>query len=113
MKKAPMLSVAIFVCTLMLTACGGLGHSKAPKDITSFTILGIPGTIVGTNITLTVPFGTDPSSLTPTIVHTGASVSPESGVPHNFTTSPQTYTVTAEDGSTKDYAVTVTVAAAP
>jgi hypothetical protein len=60
-------------------------------------------------VTLTVPYGTDPSSLTPTIVITGASVNPASGVPQNFTT-PQTYTVTAADGTTKAYTVTVTVA---
>ena len=79
------------------------------KDITSFIILGIPGTIDANAVTLTVPSGTNPSSLTPTIVHTGASVSPASGVPNNFT-SPKTYTVTAADGSTKAYTVTVTVA---
>ncbi len=63
-------------------------------------------------ITLTVPYGTDPTSLTPTIVITGASVSPASGVPHNFTT-PQTYTVTAADSSTQAYTVTVTVGLSP
>ena len=60
-------------------------------------------------VTLTVPYGTNPSSLTPTIVHTGASVSPASGVAKDFT-NPVTYTVTAADGSTKAYTVTVTVA---
>ena len=83
------------------------------KDITSFTMLGIPGTIGTNTVTLTVPYGTDPSSLTPTIDIMGASVSPASGVTHDFTTNPQTYTVTAADGTTKDYTVTVTVALNP
>jgi len=82
------------------------------KDITQFTILGVNGTIGGTSISLTVPYGTSLTSLTPTIVITGASVSPASGVAANFS-SPATYTVTAADGSTKAYTVTVTVAPPP
>jgi formylglycine-generating enzyme required for sulfatase activity len=78
------------------------------KDITAFSILGIPGTVGANTVTITVPYGTDLSSLTPTITITGASVSPASGVAHDFT-SPQTYTVTAADGSTKDYTVIVSV----
>jgi len=78
------------------------------KDISTFNILGINGTVNANTITLTVPYGTDPTSLTPTITITGASVSPASGVPNNFT-NPQTYTVTAADSTTKDYTVTVLV----
>ncbi|MBA3464842.1 MAG: Ig-like domain-containing protein [Deltaproteobacteria bacterium] len=82
---------------------------SSSKDITQFQILGIDGTISGTNISLQVPFGTNRASLTPTITHTGASVSPASGVPNNFT-GPATYVVTAADGSTKSYTVNVTAA---
>jgi len=82
------------------------------KDITQFTILGIDGTIGANTIALTVPYGTDVTSLTPTIIHTGASVSPLSGVPNNFTNTVN-YSVTAADSSTKVYAVTVTAAANP
>ncbi|HEY5471781.1 MAG TPA: hypothetical protein VIK32_01175, partial [Candidatus Limnocylindrales bacterium] len=63
-------------------------------------------------IALTVPYGTNVSALAPSITITGASVSPASGVANNFT-GPVTYTVTAADASTQDYAVTVTVAANP
>ena len=84
--------------------------TNTAKDITAFSILGVNGAINGTNITLTVPYGTDPTLLTPTIIHTGASVSPASGVAHSFAL-PVTYTVTAANNSTKDYTVTVTVAA--
>jgi uncharacterized repeat protein (TIGR02543 family) len=49
--------------------------------------------------------------MTTAITITGASVSPVSGEPIDFT-SPVTYTVTAEDGTTQDYTVTINVAAA-
>lgn len=87
-------------------------HSFVPssdKAITAFTLAGVNGSIdesAGT-ITLTLPYGTDVTALTPAITHTGASVSPTGA--QNFT-SPVTYTVTAADGSTKPYVVTVTIA---
>ena len=89
-----------------VTVTAALGSAK---DLTRFTVLGVEGAISGTNISLTVPFGTDVTSLTPTVAITGASVSPASGVPHNFTT-PATYTVTADDMTTRAYTVTVSVA---
>jgi hypothetical protein len=46
-----------------------------------------------------------------TLVHTGASVSPSPGTPLNFA-SPQTFTVTAEDSTTKSYTVSVIFLAA-
>jgi hypothetical protein len=103
----------LLVAYALLLGCGS--DNAAPgtaKDITSFTVSGITGTIGANTVAITVPFGTDLSSLTPTIIHTGASVSPASGAPRNFT-APQTYTVTAADNSTKDYTVTVTVALPP
>ena len=82
------------------------------KAITDFTLAGISGNIFeeeGT-IEVTVPYGTEVTSLTPEIVHTGVSISPDGE--QNFE-SPVTYTVSAADGSTKTYTVTVTVAQAP
>ncbi len=61
-------------------------------------------------ISLRVPFGTDVTDLVPTIVTTGWFVSPASGDAQDFT-DPVTYTVFAEDESTVDYVVTVTVSA--
>lgn len=83
------------------------------KDITSFNITSpsAVGTISGTTISVTVPFGTNVTNLVPNIVHTGASINPASGAAWNFT-SPVVYTVTATDSSTQEYTVTVTVAAA-
>ncbi len=80
-----------------------------------FTSLTPPdtATISGTNITASVPAGTDVTALTPTItVSTGASVQPASGTARDFT-NPVTYTVTAEDGTQQTYTVTVTVEAPP
>jgi hypothetical protein len=79
------------------------------KDITAFSILGINGTIGTNTISLTVPYGTDRTDLTPAITHTGASVSPASGESVDFS-DPVEYTVTAANGTTKQYTVTVNVA---
>ena len=67
------------------------------------------GTISGTSITVSVPYGTSVTALVPTIaVSAGATVNPASGAARNFT-SPVTYTVTAEDAvTTAAYTVTVT-----
>jgi len=90
----------------------------AANDILSFNFNGltpaVSGTLDATNhtVAVTVPYGTDVTALVPTIsVSCGATVSPLSGVAQNFS-SPVTYTVTAQDGtSTQDWIVTVTVAA--
>ncbi|MEI6604531.1 MAG: sialate O-acetylesterase [Verrucomicrobiota bacterium] len=63
-------------------------------------------------IAWTVPFGTAVTTLAPTYTLSAlANGSPASGSSHDFTTS-QNYTNTAENGTTKVYTVTVTVAAA-
>lgn len=61
-------------------------------------------------VSVVVPNGTDITALIPTISITGASVSPASGTPTDFT-GPVVYTVTAADSSTVDYTVNVTIAA--
>jgi hypothetical protein len=78
------------------------------KEITAFSVSGVDGTITGTAITVVVPYGTDISSLNASITHNGASISPVSGASQDFS-SPVTYTVTAEDGTTADYTVIVTI----
>ncbi|MBN2639899.1 MAG: lamin tail domain-containing protein [Bacteroidales bacterium] len=85
--------------------------SSSEKDITGFSIPNQSGesTINATNHTvdLTMPYGTDLTSLTPTIeVSAGATISPLSGSSQNFS-APVTYTVTAQDASTQDWTVTV------
>jgi hypothetical protein len=90
------------------------------KDITafSFTTPAAVGTISGTNISVTVPYGTNVTALVATFTTTGASVkvgatTQVSGTTPNNFTSPVVYTVTALDASTKDYTVTVTAAPNP
>jgi len=83
--------------------------SDTSKEIKSFIVLGNPCYINGDSIVITVPFGTSVASLIPTIAISGISVNPASGVAADFT-SPVTYTVTAANGSTRNYTVTAVVA---
>jgi hypothetical protein len=76
----------------------------------------VSATVAGTAITATVPAGTNVSALIATFATTGASVTiggaaQVSGVSAASFVSPVTYRVTAVDGSTQDYTVTVTTAA--
>ena len=92
---------------------GEIGGKHAPltkvkpgeiKAITSLKIGLVSGVIVGTNITVTLPIGTDISALLPVIVYNGKMISPTTA--QNFAT-PKTYTVTAENLTTQNYTVTV------
>ncbi|MCX6876155.1 MAG: DUF6288 domain-containing protein [Verrucomicrobia bacterium] len=77
-------------------------------DTCTFGALGA-AQITDRNITITVPFGTAISALSPTLVAAaGATIAP--ATPQNFA-SPVTYRVTAENGGIyQDYTVTITVA---
>lgn len=60
-------------------------------------------------IVLEVPYGTDITNLSPeVIISPNASLSPASGVPKNFT-NPVVYKITAQDGSSQDYKVSVKI----
>lgn len=90
------------------TVTVGKVPASTAKDIVSF---GPGGVFSGVNIAWTVPFGTDVRALAP--VYTVSPLAREdptypSGMTRNFST-PQTYTVTAEDGSTRIYTVTAVV----
>ncbi|HNX76020.1 MAG TPA: hypothetical protein PLM07_05825, partial [Candidatus Rifleibacterium sp.] len=84
----------------------------APKAITAFDFLS-PSVVIGDideglkTISLVVPYGTNVTSLLPTITHTGTSISPNESMPQDFTT-PVVYTVTGSDALTESYTVTVT-----
>jgi autotransporter-associated beta strand protein len=82
--------------------------AAAAKDIKSFSFPGLPGAGISRNrIAVTVPHATDVTALVPNIaVSAEATVAPASGTRRDFS-QPQTYTVTAKDGSTKAYTVTV------
>ncbi len=88
------------------------------KEITGFSIA-IPsadpassaaGIINGSSISVTLPYGTSLASLVASFTTTGASVrvggaAQRSGATANDFSKPVTYTVTAEDGTTRDYTV--------
>ena len=87
----------------------------AQASITSFSFGALgAATISGTNISITVPNGTNVSALAPTFtLSAGATCNRASGSTQDFT-SPVTYTVTSSDALlTKTYVVTVTVAPPP
>jgi hypothetical protein len=90
---------------------------SSAKAITSFRFTNPAATgdidEMAKTISITLPYGTPVNSLTPVItVSSGATVSPRSGTAQDFS-SPVSYTVRAEDGTTETYAVTVTVAPPP
>ncbi|MGM9510342.1 DUF5018 domain-containing protein [Larkinella sp. GY13] len=82
-----------------------------PADIT--------GTISGSQVTILLPVGANVNGLkatfssSPLSTVTVGGVRQETGVTANDFTSPVTYRITAEDGSTAEYKVTVTVAKSP
>ena len=84
------------------------------KEILTFVFPGRPNAIIsGTNISITLPFGSSLSALAPTYtVSAYASGSPISGTTLNFATA-QTYTITAANGNIQTYTVTVTLAPPP
>jgi hypothetical protein len=101
--------ITCFAVTTVFISC----KKEDAKEITAFSFASPP--VVGEinesakTIAIKVPSGTDVTKLTPTItVSEKATVSPASGVAQNFT-NPVRYTVTAEDGSTASYTVTVKI----
>lgn len=101
-------SVTVIVATL------------SAKAITSFSFDNISGVVpaiseVTKTITATVPYGTNVTGLIATFGTSGTSVKvgnvvQSSGVTTNSFTNPVTYIVTAADGTTQNYVVTVTAA---
>ena len=88
-------------------------HPATGNELLALTIPNGTTTITGTQVVISMPAGTDVTALVPTCtVSAGATTSPASGTSRDFTT-PQSYTVTADDGSTRIYQVTVNVTSAP
>ena len=83
------------------------------KDITQFKINGVLGIISGTDIIVNLPTGIDLTKLTAEFsISSGATIkigttTQLSGQTVNDFTSPITYSITAEDGSTKNYLISV------
>jgi hypothetical protein len=77
------------------------------KNLTSFTFAnGVikDYVVIGTDVNITIDYHS--KDLTPIVTHTGVSYSPN-GTAINFAPIPATYTITAEDNTTKDYKVIV------
>ncbi|MCF4113181.1 MULTISPECIES: lectin like domain-containing protein [Dethiosulfovibrio] len=101
----------------------GLNHvARTGKEILGYSIPGQVSSIVNEDlhtVGVTVPFGTSVTSLVPSFVLSGGAsatvggVNQFSGTSSNDFGSPVVYSVTAEDGTTQDWTVTVTVAPAP
>jgi len=96
---------------LTLNATGGGVRSVAagpPKNITSLVFPGLgPATILGTTIRIEAPNGTDLTVLKPAYtLSAGATCVPASGSTQDFS-HPVDYLVTASDGTTRDFTVTV------
>ncbi len=99
---------------MAIASCGcsnpfnGLPVSST-KSITAFYLSApwVTGTINEATHTIELElYGADVTMLTPTIVHSGASISPASGMARDFSR-PVAYTVTASDGTTQEYSVSV------
>ncbi|MDR1563074.1 MAG: DUF5018 domain-containing protein [Dysgonamonadaceae bacterium] len=104
--------VACFA-VFMFSGCDPKDLLSGDKQIVTFGFALPPAAGVideaAKTIVVEVPAGTVVTALVPVItVSSGATVSPASGVSNNFT-NPTTYTVTAADGSTASYVVTVNV----
>lgn len=83
-----------------------LSFSLKKADGTAFAAAEINLSITADAVTVTIPAGTDRTQLVPEIAISGVTISPLSGAMQNFT-NPVLYTVTAEDGTTANYTVSV------
>ena len=88
--------------------------ASSAKDILTFGIPNYPAVISENSITWNLPIGTNLTTLAPDYtVSQFAGGSPLSGIAPDFaTTNPQTYTITAQDGTPKLYSVMVNLVAA-
>ena len=125
MKKSFFVLFLSFIFTFFSTGCDMFSNSydsfepdnSSEMMISSFILQksnnpnmlnDITGKISGKSITLEVFEKTDVSYVIPTITYTGASISPDNEIVQDFSNGPVIYTVTAEDGSTTDYTVSIT-----
>ena len=101
----PLLMSLLLACDVM----SGVIDEEIPFISTfNFTTPAATGVINKRARTITITVWGAVTTLVPSITHTGVNISPVSGVAQNFT-NPVTYTVTAADGTTQAYIVTVIV----
>lgn len=116
------LALVLVVGGVFVSSCEKEEPLSSKKEILSFIFEAsenaeldhnIIGTISGTSVSVNVPFGTSVSNLIPSIeVSPKAQLSPSMGSPTDYST-PVSYTVTAEDGSTQEFISTVGLDPAP
>jgi len=114
MKKVSFNTFAVGITILLFLACGSDSEAPTPSlssssEILEFTVLGASGIInrMTNEISAIVSENSDITALAPEImVSPGATISPASGSTQDFT-EPITYTVTAEDGSTEIFTISV------
>ena len=88
--------------------------ASSAKNILTFIFPGEPNAVISENsIIVTLPYGTNVNALAPIYtLSSDATGSPSSGTPKNFSV-PQNYIISAPDGSTKTYTVSVRLAPSP
>lgn len=116
------LALVLVVGGVWVSSCTKEEPLSSKKEILSFIFEAsknveldhnILGVISGNSVSANVPFGTSISDLVPSIeVSPHAQLSPSISGAINFS-SPVSFTVTAEDGSTKEFTTNVVVEAAP
>ncbi len=114
--KTPVIICGLLSLIVLFAACKKDKDKpvlSSQKQITSFSFDKLSPKLTSVidetakTITSIASFGTNVTALVPTIkISEKATVSPASGIAQNFT-SPVKYTVTAEDGTTQEYTVTV------
>jgi hypothetical protein len=122
-NKFLLLSLVLITAGLLIWSCSTKHNDVQPtkssgRAIKTFILAGLSPAVNGLvdenahTVKLTVPVTADITALTPTItVADKATVTPASGAVQNFL-NPVIYTVTAEDGSTQSYTVSVQAAQA-
>ncbi len=121
-KNLFFLAILLFMGGLLFSACEKEDVLSSKNEILSFVFEvnnnpqlehNVIGKITNTDIIAEVPFGTSTNSLIPSIeISAGASIGPAGDVSTDFL-NPVSYTVTAEDGSTKTFSVSVPISPAP
>ena len=115
--KRKICSLLVVLIVIIISGCEEPVLSNE-KSITGYSFAdlkpAVAGVITGAAIELTVPYETDLTKLAATFITTGTGVTvgdvaQVSGTTVNDFTEPVTYTVVAEDGSFRNYAVIVTI----
>jgi len=118
--KSRIVIVALLVAVVGLSGCPGEKEKSSEKEISAFVVNGKTYSVNGNANPKTITFkyqktgenvwdGMPPAAVAPTITWKGASIEPAANVPQNFHIEGFTvkYKVTAEDGTSVEYTVTV------